>query len=449
MGNCINKMSAKVRDESFSIDLPMSNIVLTRYLYLKDEVKLALLVSLLNKSDDAIFWAYELYYSGFKMELYDYIWTIYYDFFATLNPNFEQYLNKMLKIDNEPEDKLVSAIIQDLLIRPFNTDIFLLRTICNLFEIECSFITAYTNTVNNKAFNTGNKKELTKSSDILYEQLTKWFDDKDYKSIAQYILNIVVLDTSDKMLYSIYSAAIDIFINIYNVKVVKAKLIKEFGVAQDRVLNNSNRKGEPLTKMIYQKRLVLLTKIMTLFSLKEKLVKGKNFYIVVEPESIIQYETIEASSSNMKGDIKHYKVLDVARICGIDDLKHLSLFRLERDTIKGQDEGYQLKDLYFNNWLYHAAFSPVWFNRIKQYRGYVDYNKMSVDFVDEDVMQMFYLKYGYEPDEQSQNTTDKCLKINDGINWKTFNDKFKSNGLFLIDEDEIEELNNDKIQYPF
>ena len=430
MGNCLNKMSGKVRDESFSIDLPMSNIVLTRYLYLKDEVKLAFLVSLLNKSDDAIFWAYELYYSGFKMELYDYIWTIYYDFFATLNPSFEQYLNKTLKCHNEPEDKLVSTIVQDLLIRPFNTDIFFLRTICNLFEVECSFITA---------------KSVTKiafSSTIMYEQLTKWIDTKDFKSIAQYILNIVILDTSDKMLYSIYSVAIDIFTNIYNLKVVKTKLIKEFCVAQDRILNNSNIRGELLTNMMYRKRVVLLTKIMTLFSLKEKLVKGKNFYIVVEPETIIQYETIDATSSN----IKHYKVLDVARICGIDDLKHLSLFRLERDTINAKDK--QLKDMYFGNWLYHAAFSPVWFNRIKQYRGYVDYIKMTVEFVDEDVMQMFYLKYGYEPDEQSQHTTDKCLKINDGINWKTFYEKFKGNGLFLIDEDEIEELNNDKIRYP-
>jgi hypothetical protein len=62
MGNYFNKMSTKVRDESFSIDLPGSNLVLTRYLYIKDEVKLALLISILNKSDDAIFWAYELYY---------------------------------------------------------------------------------------------------------------------------------------------------------------------------------------------------------------------------------------------------------------------------------------------------------------------------------------------------------------------------------------------------
>jgi coproporphyrinogen III oxidase-like Fe-S oxidoreductase len=153
-------------------------------------------------------------------------------------------------------------------------------------------------------------------------------------------------------------------------------------------------------------------------------------------------------------------VLDVARICGIDDLKHLSLFRLERDTLfkkekkekenkESQDNTNKLKELYFGNWLYHASFSPVWFDRIRKYRGYVDYTCQKVLFVDEDLMQLFYLKYGYEPDEQSQNTTDKCLKLNDGINWQSFHDKFKANSLFIVDEELIEELNNDKIQYPF
>ena len=46
-----------------------SDLVFTRYLYVKDEVRISLLVSILNKSDDAIFWAYELFYSGFKTEL--------------------------------------------------------------------------------------------------------------------------------------------------------------------------------------------------------------------------------------------------------------------------------------------------------------------------------------------------------------------------------------------
>jgi hypothetical protein len=85
------------KDDTLTIQLPGSNLVFTQYLYIKEEVILALLVSILNKSDKAIFWAYELYYSGFKYELLNLIWKIYYDFFATLNPAYESYLFKKHK----------------------------------------------------------------------------------------------------------------------------------------------------------------------------------------------------------------------------------------------------------------------------------------------------------------------------------------------------------------
>ena len=78
-------------------ELPSSDLVFTRYLYIKEEVRIGLLVSILNKSDDAIFWGYELYHSGFKHEFFNLIWKIYYDFFATLNPAFEVYLLKKHK----------------------------------------------------------------------------------------------------------------------------------------------------------------------------------------------------------------------------------------------------------------------------------------------------------------------------------------------------------------
>lgn len=66
----------------------------TRYLYEKDEVKLSLVTSIINKKDDSIFWAYELFYSGFKTELAELLWKIYFDFYSTLNPSFEKYLKK-------------------------------------------------------------------------------------------------------------------------------------------------------------------------------------------------------------------------------------------------------------------------------------------------------------------------------------------------------------------
>jgi len=406
MGNFF-KMSNKVRDETSTLVLPGSNIVFTRYLYLKDEVKLALLVSLLKKSDDAIFWAYELYYSGFKTELFEFIWHIYYVFYATLNPSFEAYLlnkrNELLK-----DEKLVSAIVQDLIIRPFNTDVFFLNVICKTFEIECKYSDPIL------------KKCLLYTSH-LYDQLMIWIDTCDYKSIAQFILNDKNAKNNNlNPLFTneyIYGYAIDAFLATFaGLKLAKKRLQKEF---------SSSDKSD----------LVLLAKIMTLFSIKEKLVKGKNFYITISPEEIVQYETIEVTD-----ELRAYRILKTACICGIDDLKHLSLFKLERDKLQS------LTDLYNDKWLYQASFSPLWFDRIKSHRGYVDYINQKVEFVDEDQHQSFYTKYGYDPDEQPKNVKEKSIMVIEKVNnWSTFYNTYNQNNLFKMDEDELEELNGDKI----
>ena len=411
MGNFF-KMSNKVRDETSTLVLPGSNIVFTRYLYLKDEVKLALLVSLLKKSDDAIFWAYELYYSGFKTELFEFIWHIYYVFYATLNPSFEAYLlnkrNEMLK-----DEKLVSAIVQDLIIRPFNTDVFFLNVICKTFEIECKYSEPIL-------------KKCMLYTSHLYDQLMIWIDTHDYKSIAQFILNDKnVKNKGNKNNLNpiftneyIYGYTIDAFLSTFkDLKLAKKRLQKEF---------NNGEKSD----------LVLLAKIMTLFSLKEKLVKGKNFYITISPEEIVQYETIDANN-----DLRAYRILQTACICGIDDLKHLSLFKLERDKLNKS-----LTDLYNDKWLYQASFSPLWFDRIKRHRGYVDYTKQTVEFVDEDLQQSFFTKYGYEPDEQPINIKEKSIMAIEKVNnWTSFYNTYNQNNLFKMDEDELEELNEDKI----
>ena len=131
---------------------------------------------------------------------------------------------------------------------------------------------------------------------------------------------------------------------------------------------------------------------MCLFSKKADLKKGRSIYINVEPEDVVQYETISS--------LENYKVLENACICGIDDLKHLSLFKLKR-------EKYNIKHEYWYRWEYHASFSPIWSQRIRQFGGYPDYTKQKVIFKeesDDEQIQLFYELYGYEPDEQSITT---------------------------------------------
>jgi hypothetical protein len=375
----------------------MSNIIFTRYLYIKDEVELSLLVSILNRHGDAIFWAYELYYSGFKQELFAFIWKIYYDFFATLNPTFEAYLLTKCQ-EFLTNDCLVSSIIQDLIYRPYNTDIFLIRIVCNLFEVDITYY--HNNVITN-----------IEEAKINIEQ---WIQTNDYRSIGQWILNINqnTIDVID--IYKIYLNSFELTNN--------KKLIKDFKT----ILRSNN----------IEKNILLLSRIMQMFSKKHNLKKGKSIYITVESEQIEKYKTIYVSN-----ELKHYRILEKACECSIDNLKHLSLFKLNRNK-------YNLNPLYWHKWEYYASFSPLWNQQIASFNGIVHHNTTRVIFEDDDLMEEFYRSYGYEPDEQTQVVQDKSIMIIEkAYNWKWFHDKYKNNGLFEVWEEELEEFDVDGIKY--
>ena len=387
---------------------PGSDLVFTQYLYIKEEVRIALLVSILNKSDDAIFWAYELYHSGFKYELLNLIWKIYYDFFATLNPAYEAYLLKKYKellLDaDQIQDQIISSIIQDLLFRPFNSDIFVIRNICENFVIDIIY---------------HHGSEIISHTVDASQNLTQWVANNDFRSIAQWILNL----NKDRInVFDIYNICLDIFEQ--DLKLNKNKLAKEFASA---------------IKLNINPNIILIAKIMTLFSKKVNLKNGRSVYINVEPEDIIPYESIIGSN-----DIKHYRILERAYMCGIDDFKHLSLFKLTRNK-------YNLKEEYWYHWEYHASFSPLWSKRISQFKGYPDYIKQKVIFQedpDDDLMQEFYSLYGLEPDEQKSDIQNKSIKNIERVhNWKWFIDQYRKNGLFEVYEEELEEFDADGLIY--
>jgi hypothetical protein len=398
-------MDFSKKDDVFTIELPGSDLVFTQYLYIKEEVRIALLVSILNKSDDAIFWAYELYHSGFKYELLNLIWKIYYDFFATLNPAYEAYLlkkHKEIATDtNRSQDRIVSSIIQDLLFRPFNSDIFMLRNICESFEVDITY---------------HHDSEKITHTDEAHTNLTQWVANEDFRSIAEWVINVNKTISP----ISIYSICLDIFEETKT----KSKLEKEFATAIKLNINTN---------------IILLAKIIQLFSKKAELKKGRSMYINVEPEDIIPYEPIIGSN-----EIKHYTILEKAYMCGIDDFKHLSLFKLTRNK-------YILQEEYWYRWEYHASFSPIWSKRIKEFGGYPDYTGQKVIFKeepDDDAMQEFYSLYGLEPDEQKSQVQNKSIQPIEKIHdWKWFNTQYKKNGLFEVYEEELEEFDVDGLKY--
>ena len=67
-------------------------LIFTRLLYCYDEVCINLLISILEKKDfnKSMFWAAEIFCSGFEKETWNIIWKIYYEFYALTNPYIEK-----------------------------------------------------------------------------------------------------------------------------------------------------------------------------------------------------------------------------------------------------------------------------------------------------------------------------------------------------------------------
>lgn len=79
-----------------SSSIASPSIVLTRYLYIKEDVLASLTISILDKDyEQAVFWTCELYYSGFKEEVADYLMANYRELFQAKNPRLGAFLDSL------------------------------------------------------------------------------------------------------------------------------------------------------------------------------------------------------------------------------------------------------------------------------------------------------------------------------------------------------------------
>lgn len=380
-------------DDVFTLSLPNSDLVFTRYLYIKDEVKVALLLSLLNnKKEDAIFWTYELYSSGFKQETFKYIWQIYYDFYATLNPTFEEYfIKKHSEWVNSLNDDIIGLIVNNLLVRPNNPDVYLLRQICNQFEIEVDYKNAIT------------------SHNLLVDNISYWIENEDYRSLSQ-----TILFTNYKYNYTLLYT--DCLIKIFS-EFKKNNLIRSF----------ANSLQVPVSPKV-----ILLAKLLELCTRKKGIQQSKSIY----------QNLCETKIDDLTNDFKNmsickpYNVLKNVTKCAMNEISDVGVFKLVRNKYSEMD----LKKKWLKHWEYHASFSPLWFSRIKSNGGYIDYINKRICFINDDYCEEFYEQYGYETDEQPMHIQKKIIGLmanTDKNNWLQLSIK---NRLFTPYDEELEEL---------
>jgi len=365
--------------------LNKSKMIFTRYLYLKDEVLLSIVISLLRKKGSALYWVFELYHSGFEEEVLQYLWKIYFDFYYVLNPGFQDYF---IKKHNEwvnstlPEEKkiIIWLIVSNLMIRPHNFDVFMLRQHIN------------------------KKKEADPDPDPEdHGSFIKTLEKQNYLEIADFILNQkyeTIKMLKDAILY----------FSKKGIEMDEKKIIKKW---------TKNLKTIEIDESIQ-----LLAFIMNHFCKILKINMGKKIFMSVDKNDIELYETIY---TNKATNLRAYTILPMAYIHKIDEDNCLGLFHLERNKFIAEDPD-SIKKMYWYNWEYYASFSPIWFHRIEKYKGKYDHLEKKIEFPDDEEIDWndeFYSQYGYEPDEQLRETQDFSIQTIECH--KTWIDFFKEN----------------------
>jgi len=393
-----------------------SELHFTRYLYVKEEVKLSLILCILNKKDESVFWAYELYYSGFKSELIQLFWTMYYDFYYTLNPLFEKYLLKKLINDLNFEsncENLLAMIVNNFMIRPHTMDIFMLKQIIEICDFDNPCIQEY---------------KISSNFTIISTDLESILEIQDYMMLAFLILT----EIKDEHIIETLKIVVNHF-NKKGLKLDSKKVISEY----QKYLNNDYHSNN--------KRVIILSKIMHYYVVIKNIKLGKNLYVHIEPEEVIIYETINADLKSRNDELvmpilPAYKILPLATVYYIDNYNYLSLFHLQREKL-------DIKIAYREYWLYYASFSPLWKERIVKHNGFIDETNKKIMFTEnetknsDDNEEAFYNEFGYEPDEQKIETQNKTTQeIKSERSWSSFYSEHKNSGLFTVDDDILNDL---------
>jgi hypothetical protein len=353
----------------------MSKLEFTRYLYIKDEVILSFVNSILKKKNinEAYFWFSELYYSKYNVS--EILLKIYYDFYYLDNIHFEKYLFK--KIFSKEDDKLLNylSIIKNL----FNLSIS-----CNVFLHRQSYLNKSDLKVTFKGRSPKWIKNIHKDYHLILRCLDKGNMACFYSNLKK--LNKEQLEEFINQL-KIYNPNLNIEINSYHFKYDISHILMAY-------LTRFNNKMEFPEK----KKLFVLAN-------NNEIDQVKNTNIPIPPRNF----TDSKNNTHKINQIR--KTLDLKRDYSID--KDIVCF----DFVRRYIDNKCLLDKYYYNWEYYAYNCDLWKKRMDNYQVTFDVNKTCnnqhefnfICFPNDDLIEDFYEKYGYETDEQTKEVTEKSL----------------------------------------
>lgn len=365
----------------------MSKVILTRYLYIYDEVVLAFIESILKKSslNECYFWISELYLSGFHKQSWELLWFIYFDFYFINNPQFISFIQKKNK-DNSFQSIL--TIVKNLFKLTHSSQIFITRQYnSQIKKIDYIFRGKKPNWLKN---NYPNK----------FHGIFRFLD----KKLFHYAVSSLPEQIDDTLWDSINK--------YYKLDFIHTSLLQE------------------LYNCPYDNSIHKIWSIICLFEFNKEFISSKKkMYISIsntELQEIYKIHNAQIPLSKFNNP-QIYKTLSFKRVFSIP--KTISAFYLTRECIEN------INELIWNHWEYYAYKSPIWKERFDKYKIKIDEENKKIVFEDDDELEDFYNQWGYEPDEQSQETINKRMFHMEENNWKKWYDNiFQNKSIYELPE---------------
>jgi hypothetical protein len=363
-------------------NVPINNVplILTRFLYSKDEVELSLLTALLKNENIQIvyYWAYELYYSGF--DVFELLWKIYLDFYYEQQPYFVTYFKKkhsLWKLDGSMVH--IAYIVRNMYALKPSCIVFMMRQYMDkentlyptiMYKVKEGLKIADTKLT-----------QWLQLYDIQYHNLLMSMERRHYDNICYYLRKL----EKDSKLYDVVLSFLG-----YDV--------------------NSN----DIDNMHYL--LAFIVRTLHIDIEHDALVK-KHVYVVPKQEHLDHNLLIEEEQIPLSkyGSSQTYNTLMHKRYVSIDDF--VGSFDLARFKWSTHEEF--INELYFH-WEYYAMGSPLWLKRLHDFGGNINHTEKKIQFVNEEGEEGFYNLYAYELDELPKEVQEMSMKRVNNTDGKTW-----------------------------
>lgn len=351
--------------------MPKNQLIFTRLLYPKDEVVFSIWYCFENKTsyDETLYWCYELYMSGFEEETMQILFTMYFCYISFHNQGIITELNKIyLDWKNETEHKEKSKYVHVFLSKIYNE---------KYSNLVYNFIQKY--------------KEMTKVEKItLYKgKKPKWLEEYD-ESVRTFIHSV-----SKQNVKNTY--------HFLKIKEDKSTLeLEKLELAVKQYMKNHNYEYV-YSENLQSKLIIILSNLFTMLTdCHTEQTKNNTVHFDSINEDIKLDDFI--TNFNEYYPSKIYKILREQR----KYKTHTEKMNESEMSINKINKTWQ--QCYYDDWLYHASFSPLWEKRIQEYDGLIDHTNQKVVLDDSEIYQNdntrfeeFYNHYNLEPDEQPGN----------------------------------------------